>query len=412
MEIYKNLKSQELFERALKTLPAGVYGHQGPASGCFIPVTAFPIFTERAKDSYFWDVDGQRYIDYMCGYGPNILGYCDVDVDAAATAQLKKENCVSVPSRILVDFAELMVDTVDMADWCFFAKNGGDATSLALLTARCATGRKKLIRVKGGYHGVAPWTQKLGYPGIIEEDVSSNLFVEWNDFEGLEKVVSENDGEIAAFISTPYHHPVFEDNVMPAPGYWERVRKLCTDKGIVLIIDDVRCGFRLNVGGSDKYFGFKADLSCFCKALANGYNVSALVGRDALRDAVSNVTYTGSYWLSAEPFAAGIACVKKMREIDAAKICLEKGKKLTDGLVEVAKQNGFTLKVTGAPSMWYMRIADDGSLFLHQQWVAECVKRGVFFTNHHNHFINCSLTDGDLEETLNVADNAFHAIQK
>lgn len=411
MEIYKNLKSQELFERALKTLPAGVYGHQGPASGCFIPVTAFPIFTDHAKGSYFWDVDGHKYIDYMCGYGPNILGYCDTDVDAAAAGQLKKENCVSVPSRILVDFAELMVDTVEMADWCFFAKNGGDATSLALMAARCATGRKKLIRVKGGYHGVAPWTQKLGYPGIIEEDVSNNLFVEWNDFEGLEKAVRENDGEIAAFISTPYHHPVFEDNVMPAPGYWERVRKLCTEKGIVLILDDVRCGFRLDVGGSDKYFGFQADLSCFCKALANGYNVSALVGRDALRDAVSNVTYTGSYWLSAEPFAAGIACVTKMREINAAKICLEKGKKLTGGLVEVAKRNGYSLKVTGAPSMWYMRIADDDSLFLHQQWVAECVRRGVFFTNHHNHFINCSLTDEDIEETLNVADDAFHAMR-
>lgn len=412
MEIYKNSKSRELFERALKTLPAGVYGHQGPAAGCFIPVGAFPIFTEHAKGSYFWDVDGQRFIDYMCGYGPNILGYCDADVDAAAAAQLQKENCVSVPSHILVDFAELMVDTIDMADWCFFAKNGGDVTSLALMVARCATGRKKLIRVKGGYHGVAPWTQKLGYPGIIEEDVSSNLFVEWNDFEGLEKVVRENDGQIAAFISTPYHHPVFEDNVMPAPGYWEHVRKLCTDKGIVLIMDDVRCGFRLDVGGSDKYFGFKADLSCYCKALANGYNVSALMGVNALRDAVSNITWTGSYWLSAEPFAAGIACVKKMREIDAAKICLEKGKKLTDGLIEAAKRNGYTLKVTGAPSMWYMRIADDDSLFLHQQWVAECVRRGVFFANHHNLFINCSLTDGDIEETLNVADDAFHAMKK
>ncbi len=412
MEIYKNQKSRELFERALKTIPAGVYGHQGPAEGCFIPVASYPIFTEYAKDSYFWDVDGNRYIDYMCGYGPNILGYCDEEVDAAAAEQLKKENCVSVPSRVLVDFAELMVDTIDMADWCFFAKNGGDATSLALLVARCATGRKKLIRVKGGYHGVAPWTQKLGYPGIVEEDVSNNLFVEWNDFEGLEKAVQENDGEIAAFISTPYHHPVFEDNAMPVPGYWERVRRLCTDKGIVLILDDVRCGFRLDVGGSDKYFGFKADLSCYCKALANGYNVSALVGTNALRDAVSSVTYTGSYWLSAEPFAAGIACVNKMRKINAAKICMEKGKKLTDGLAVAAKRNGFTLKVTGAPSMWYMRIADDDSLFLHQQWVAECVKRGAFFTNHHNQFINCSLTDGDIEETLNIADDAFHTIKK
>ncbi|MEG1585077.1 MAG: aminotransferase class III-fold pyridoxal phosphate-dependent enzyme, partial [Anaerovorax sp.] len=316
------------------------------------------------------------------------------------------------PSRVMVDFAELLVDTIDMADWAFFAKNGGDVTSLAILTARAATGRKKIMQVKGGYHGVAPVFQKIGYPGIIKEDVVNNLFVKWNDFEAAEKLVKENKGQIAAFISTPYSHPIFEDNELPMVGYWQKIRRLCSDNGIVLIIDDVRCGFRLSTKGSDNYFGFKADLTCYCKALANGYNISALCGIDALRGAVSNVTCTGSYWMSAEPFAAGIACINKLKRIDGANLMIEKGKKLTDGLVAAGKDYGFDLVVSGIPSMWFMRISNDDSLMLHQEWVAECVKRGIFITNHHNQFMNCSLTDEDIAFTIEVAHEAFKVVKE
>jgi glutamate-1-semialdehyde 2,1-aminomutase len=312
----------------------------------------------------------------------------------------------------MIDFAELMVDTVAMADWVFFAKNGGDVTSFAMLVAKAATGRKKVILVKGGYHGVAPWTQKLGYPGICEEDVVNNFYVDWNNFEQVEKIVRENPGEIASFMSTPYHHPVFTDNELPAKDYWQKIRKLCTDNGIVLAIDDVRCGFRLDMEGSDHYFGFKADLECFCKAIANGHNVSALCGIDSLKEAAASVMYTGSYWMSAVPFAAGIACINKLKRFNGPGLMQDLGKKLTDGLVSIGKANGFDLKVTGVPSMWYMRITNDDSLYLHQEWVAECVRRGAFFANHHNLFINCSLTEEDIKFTHEIADDAFKAVKK
>ena len=398
--------------KAVKVIPAGIYGHLGPAEGCFTPVSAYPFFSQHAEGAYFWDVDGNRFIDYMCAYGPIILGYNDEDVDGAALEQLKKGNCVTTPSSIMVEFAELMVDTVEMADWVFFAKNGGDVTSFAIMVARAATGRKKVILVDGGYHGVAPWTQKEGYPGIIKEDVENNFYVEWNNFEQVERIVNENPGEIACFMATPYHHPVFADNEFPADGYWQKIRKLCTDNGIVLAIDDVRCGFRLDMAGSDKYFGFKADLMCFCKAIANGWNVSALCGINALKDAAASVKYTGSYWLSGVPFAAGIACINKLKKINAPKLLQEKGKKLTDGLVSIGKEHGFDLKVTGAESMWYMRITNDDSFLLHQEWIAECVRRGAFFTNHHNHFINCALTDEDIAKTHEIADEAFSVVKK
>lgn len=410
--INKYTKSQEMFKRAFQVIPSGIYGHQGPSEGCYVPHDAFPLFSSRAKGSHFLDLDGNDYIDYMCGYGPNVLGYCDPDVDAAALEQLKKENCVTIPSNIMVDFAELLVDTVACADWAFFAKNGNDVTSLAIMTARAATHRKKIVFFKGYYHGVSPWAQKLDYPGILEEEVCNNLYVDFNDYPSLEKLFSEYKGEIAGIIAQPYMHGNFADNFYPDEGYWQKVRRLCDENNVVLIVDDVRAGFRMDLAGSDHYFGFKADLICFCKALANGYNVSALCGTASLKDTVSSLSYTGSYWMSAVPFAAGIACINKMKALNTPKLFETLGTKVTDGFKAAAKNNGFNLVVSGHPSLFYLRIADDNSLILHQKWVAECVKRGIFITSHHNHFINAALTEEDIKKSIDIAEDAFNALRK
>ncbi|MBQ8439025.1 MAG: aminotransferase class III-fold pyridoxal phosphate-dependent enzyme [Clostridia bacterium] len=409
--IHDYTKSREAFERAVKVIPSGIYGHQGPAEGCYIPIEAFPFFSSRAQGTYLWDLDGNRFIDYMCAYGPNILGYHDPDVDAAAAKQREISDCTTLPNTKMIDFADLLVETVDCADWAFFAKNGNDVTTLAIMTARAYTHRKKIVFFKGYYHGVSPWTQKIDYAGVIEEDVANNIYVEWNNFDQLQRVFEENKGEIAAVISQPYMHGNFMDNELPAPGFWQKVRKLCTDEETVLILDDVRAGFRLDMAGSDHYFGFKADLICFCKALANGYNVSALCGQEFLKNTVSSISYTGSYWLSAVPFAAGVACIEKMKRMNLPSLLIEKGTKLKEGLKGAASRFGYDLHVTGIPSLFYLRLADDPSLRLHQAWIAECVKRGVFFTNHHNHFINAVLSDDDIRETVEIATEAFEAIQ-
>ncbi|MEG2002031.1 MAG: aminotransferase class III-fold pyridoxal phosphate-dependent enzyme [Clostridia bacterium] len=412
MEIYKHEKSDAMLERAGKVIPSGVYGHLGPAEGCFIPISAYPKFSTRAKGSYFWDVDGNKYLDYMCAYGPNVLGYCDEDVDKAALEQISQGNCITNPSYKMVEFAELLVDTVACADWAFFAKNGGDVTTLSIIAARAFTGNKKLIFTEGYYHGVTQWCQRKDNPGILDEDVANNIIVKFNDIEDLKRVIEENKGKIAAFISTPYLHGNFIENVLPEEGYWQAVRKLCTDNGIILIIDDVRCGFRLDLQGSDHYYGFEADMICFCKALANGYNVSALCGKEFLKGAVSGVTFTGSYWMSAVPFAAGIACITKMRAMDGAKKHLALGRKICDGFMKVANENGAKFVVSGEPSLFYLHLAMDDSLIIHQQWIAEMVKRGVFVANHHNHFTNLSLTDADINFSMEVADEAMKVVKK
>ena len=413
MNTYIYPKSVELFNRAKKVIPRGVYGHLGMTY--LTPNDAYPIFGEHAQGAYFWDVDGNKFIDYMCAFGPNILGYNDPDVEAAALESLKKGHCTTKPTVKLIEFAELLVDTIDMADWAMFAKNGNDVTSIALHIARTATGRRKQILVKGSYHGSAPWAQTPDKAGINPVDTADNIYVDWNDIGQIEAAIRDNPGEIACFMSTPYYHPArAPDNVMPAEGYWQKIRKLCTDNGIVLIIDDVRCCFRMDTGGSDKYFGFKADLLCICKALANGWNVAALCGTDALRDASEAAFYTGSFWLSSAPFAAGIACINKIKKINAIDHMYKIGKLYTDGLVELAKSYGFNLLAMGHPSLFFLR-HDLGntelSASMHRFFIAECVKRGVYLTNYNNMFTCYAMTEEDVKFSLEVADEAYKVVK-
>ncbi len=409
-ELDRYKKNMELFSRALKVLPTGIPGHLGPVQSQFIPTSAYPLYAERVKDSYFWDVDGNKFIDYMCAYGPNVLGYNNDVVDAAAKEQYERGNCMALPGKVQVEFAELLVDTIEAADWAFFMKNGGDGTGFARMVAHAATGREKVITVEGGYHGVAPWTQPITHPGVTQGDVQNNLVVPWNDIPAVERLIQEHPNNIAAFMATPYDHRVFADNQLPAQGYWQAIRKLCDKHGIVLIIDDVRCGFRLDMGGSAKYFGFKPDLTCYCKALANGYPISTVVGRDSLREAASKVFYTGSYWSSAAPMAAGIACIQELKRLNGPQLMIEKGTKLTQGLVAAAADAQLDLRISGIPSMFYMRLTNDDSLMMQQEFCAACAERGVFFTSHHNHFINCSLTDEDINKTVEVAAEAFRIV--
>ncbi|MBR5126578.1 MAG: aminotransferase class III-fold pyridoxal phosphate-dependent enzyme [Oscillospiraceae bacterium] len=407
---YSHEKSRAWFDRALNVIPSGVYGHLGPSEGLFLPLEKWPLISSRAEGTYFWDMDGNRYLDLMCAYGPNVLGYGDPDVDRAAMEQLKIGNCTTAPSYKMVECAEMLVDTVACADWAFFMKNGTDATTFANLTARAATGRKKTIFLRGYYHGNQPWAMKADYPGILPEEVANNIVVPWFDLPALEKAWDYAKGDVAALIAQPYDHGNFFDNRCATPEYWAAVREFCTRHGIVLIIDDVRAGFRLDLQGSDHYYGFKADIICFCKALANGYNMSAACGVESLRSAASSLSYTGSYWMSAEPFAACIAAVEKMKRLNTPKLFRQLGTELTDGFVAAGKAHGFDLKVSGEPALFYLRIANDDSLMLHQEWVAECVSRGLFITSHHNHFINAALTREDIALAVDIADDAFSVV--
>ena len=219
---YKVKKSDDLLKQAKEVIPGGIFGHYKYA----VRDTG-PKFFSRSEGAYFWDIDDNKYIDLMCAYGPSILGYKHPEVEEAANSQDSEGNTVSLASPVMVDLASSLVDLVDAADWALFGKNGGDSTSLAVMVARQATGKEKIIKIKDGYHGVAPWMQGKDRPGVIASDDTHVITINWNDLASLENILIEKSSEIACFISSPYDHPTSRDNVLPEEGYWQGVSNLC-----------------------------------------------------------------------------------------------------------------------------------------------------------------------------------------
>ncbi len=407
--LYRFEKSKELFERAVRVIPGGIYGHISPT--LMVP-GYFPYYTAEAKGCRYKDIDGNEFIDYMCAYGPMVLGYSHPHVDDAAAKQQRLADTTNHPGPVMVELAEKLVRMIPIADWAFFAKNGGDMTTYAVLSARAHTNRKKVITVRGHYHGVDTWCTGFGHGGITAEDGLNTLQVRWNDLDDLEQTVKKYRGEIAAFIAMPYHHVAFGQQLLPAEGYWQGIEKICREEGIVLILDDVRAGFRLNLGGSNEYFGFKPDLICFSKAIANGYPLSACVGRKELMTAASKVFYTGSFWMSAVPMAAALATLTELEKSDATTKMAQRGQMLLDGLVEIGSRHGLEITPSGVPAIPFIHFRDDPDLYLNQLFCAEVTGRGSFLHPHHNWFLSAAHEEEDIRETLNHAEEAMKAVKK
>ena len=401
---YEVKKSDEYFTKAKKVIPGGIFGHYKYAvreSG--------PKFFSKSEGAYFWDLDDNRYVDLMCGYGPSILGYNHPEVEEAFKSSSDKGNTVSIASPVMVDLASKLVDMVDIADWALFGKNGGDATSLAVMIAREFTGKKKIIKIDDGYHGVAPWMQDKNRPGVIESDSEHVIKIKWNDLEELENLLGQDNNDIACFISSPYDHPVSRDNSLPNEGYWEKVTSLCKAHGILTIVDDVRSGFRINLKGSNVAFGFSPDMICFGKAIANGHPLASLVGKEEIKTAAERVYFTGTQFFSAPPMAAAIATLNELEKVDAPTKLIDYGKKLNARLEAVASEKGFNLVSSGIPSMPYYRL-EGKSFETHIKWIDECVKRGVYMLSYHNHFISLAHKEEDIDFIESAARQAFESL--
>ena len=397
---YEVKKSDEFFKKAKEVIPGGIFGHYKYAvrdSG--------PKFFSKSEGAYFWDLDDNRYVDLMCGYGPSILGYNHPEVEEAFKSSSEKGNTVSVASPVMVDLAAKLVEMVDIADWALFGKNGGDATSLAVMIAREFTGKKKIIKIDDGYHGVAPWMQDKDRPGIISSDSEHVLKVKWNDISSLEKLLTQNN-DIACFISSPYDHPVMRDNSLAETGYWETVTKLCKKHNVLTIVDDVRAGFRINLRGSNVSFNFEPDMICFGKAIANGHPLAALVGKESLREAAESVYFTGTQFFSGPPMAAALATLNELEKVDAPSVLIKYGEILNQRLENIASEKGFNLIASGMPSMPYYRL-EGVSFETHIKWIDECVKRGVYMLAYHNHFVSLAHSEEDIDFIEAAAKQAF-----
>ena len=397
-------KSDELFIKAKKLIPGGIFGHYKHAVR-----KEGPKFFSKAKDAYFWDIDGNKYLDLICGWGPMILGYNNSKIDKAARTQYDLGNTVSVASPVMVELAETLTDMVDIADWALFGKNGGDSTQLAIMVAREETGKSKILKIKDGYHGANGWMQNKNNPGIINSDSEEVLSISWNDLDEFDEMISSFGSEIACFISSPYDHPTSKDSSLPKEGYWKHIEKKCSENNIVLIVDDVRTGFRIDLKGSHNAFGFSPDLVCLGKAMANGYPISALVGKVSLKDAANKVYFSGTQFFNSAPMAASKTTLEELQDLNAIKIMNTNGLKLKDDLSTSAKAFGLEIKVSGVPSMPYFRIEDQNKDF-HMKWTDECLSRGLYLTSYHNHFLSVAHGEEEIDEIVRIASNAFEAV--
>ncbi|MFK4042560.1 aminotransferase class III-fold pyridoxal phosphate-dependent enzyme [Nonomuraea wenchangensis] len=395
-----------LRERARRVIPGGMYGHQ--RAGLF--PENFPQYLSHGEGALIRDVDGREFVDLLCGYGPIVLGYQHPVVEAAAAAQRRQADCQNAPSARMVELAELLVDVVDHADWAYLAKNGTDATTTCLTIARAATGRSVVLVARGSYHGAAPWCTP-GLAGVLPSDRAALRYFEYNDHASLRAAVDEAGDDLAGIIVTPFKHNDGEDQELVDPAFARELRQVCDSRNAVLILDDVRCGFRLNFGGSWESLGIQPDLSAWGKAVSNGYTVSAILGIEALRDAATSIFSTGTYWFAAVPMAAAIATINAIRDEDGIAAMERAGQLLRSGIVEQARANDLAISYTGPAQMPYFRFLADTDFERMMHFSRVALDNGVYIHPRHNWFVSVAHTDEIVARALAGTEAAFRAVR-
>ena len=352
--------SEQLFERAKKVLPGGV---NSPVRA-YRAVGMAPRFITRADGAYIYDEDGKRYIDYVCSWGPMILGHNHPVIREAVEKAVQDGLSFGAPTRREVDIAELMVELVPNIEMVRMVNSGTEAVMSALRLARGATGRDKLIKFEGCYHGhsdcmlVNAGSSALagGHPssaGVPVGAAKDTLTAQFNDLDSVRELLEENPGQVAAVIVEPVAANMGVVN--PAPGFLPGLRQLCDQHGALLIFDEVITGFRLALGGAQEYFGVKADLVTFGKIIGGGMPVGAYCGSRALLEQVAPcgpVYQAGT--LSGNPvaMAAGLAQLTYLKEHPQVYADIAaKGEKLACGLRAAAAEAGVPVAINQIGSL-------------------------------------------------------------
>jgi glutamate-1-semialdehyde 2,1-aminomutase len=391
-------------DRARRVIPNGMYGHVSTAR----MTPDYPQFFARGAGARIWDVDGNEFIDLMCTFGPILLGHAQPEVDAVAAAAAARGDVLNGPGPEMVELAELLVDRVPHADWAVFAKNGTDVTNLALVTARAATGHRKVLKSRAAYHGIGGWALPDQAAGTTPEDHANTVRFDYNDLASVEAAVEEaGAGDVAAIVCTPYSHDLFVDQEPVAPAFARGVRALCDRIGAALVIDEVRCGLRLDPRGGWEELGIRPDLSAWSKSLANGYPLAALLGADPFREAAGRITATGSFWFAAAPMAAALATIRIYEETDALGTMRTSGARLKEGLRAQAAAHGFDVSVTGPGQLPLLLFADDPEFALVRAWAGACARHGVYLHPVHNWFVGAAHDEATIDEALARTDEAF-----
>jgi glutamate-1-semialdehyde 2,1-aminomutase/spore coat polysaccharide biosynthesis protein SpsF len=367
-----------------------------------------PVFLEKGKGSHVWDVDGNEYIDYAMALGPIILGHNYPAVTEAVKEILEKGTTFTLPHRLEGELAEILCEIIPCAEMVRFGKNGSDATSGAVRVARAYTGRDKIACC--GYHGWQDWyiATTTRNKGIPEEVKKLTLTFEYNKIETLEKIFEENKDQIACVIMEPV------GVVEPKDNFLQKVEELTHKNGAILIFDEVVTGFRFSLGGAQEYFNVIPDLACFGKAMANGYPISAIVGKKEIMKLFEEVFFSFTFGGEIVSIAAAIATIKELKEKRVIEYIWGQGRKLKDGYNLFVRELGLEkyTQCIGYPPRTVITFKDeDGNedLLLKSLFQQECIKRGILFTEAHN--ICFSHTNKDIDYTLRVYRTVLEIIK-
>ncbi|CUS99052.1 glutamate-1-semialdehyde 2,1-aminomutase [Candidatus Kryptobacter tengchongensis] len=425
----KKTKSKTLYTKAQSLIPGGV---NSPVRA-FKSVNSTPLFISKASGSKIWDVDGNKFIDYVMSWGPLILGHSHPEVISAVKGILKNGTSYGAPTEIEVKMAELINKMMPTVELVRMVNSGTEATMSAIRLARAYTGRKKIIKFEGCYHGHADsFLVKAGSgattlgipssPGVPDELASLTLNARYNDVKSVEKLIEENKNEIACIIVEPVAGNM--GVVPPKDGFLEKLRQICDRENILLVFDEVITGFRLAPGGAQEYFGVKADLTTLGKIIGGGFPVGAYGGRKEIMELVapSGPVYQAGT-LSGNPIAmtAGYTTLKILYENRKTfyKQLESKARTLAESFKKIANKNGVKVQINQIGSMLTV-FFNDGEVYDYDSALRSDTRKFARFFNlmlengiylppsqFEAMFLSSAHTDEDIEKTIDAFEKVI-----
>ena len=419
-------RSTALHARAAESLAGGV------STAFRMFERPVPLFIEQACGAELIDVDGNRYVDFVAGYGPVVLGHADPVVCEAVAAAASGTQQVGAQHEGEVVLAEALCDHVPAFERVRLSVSGSEGVHAALRLARAATGRQLVLKFAGHYHGwldgvfTATSHAAPGFPESRGQGVSALAgisVIEWNDEHALREAFASAGSQFAAVIMEAI--PCNQGVIYPRPGYLELVRELCDDAGAILIFDEVITGFRLGLGGAQELTGVVPDLAVVAKAMGNGFPISAFGGRADLMElvATNRVVHAGTYNGGGVSVAAAIATISRLTDptLDAHERMRRLGARLMDGLRAAAARHGHRLVTQGPGPVFFAWLLDDGGVESYRdhlradgttyaRWAELMLSLGIRTLPAGRWYLTAAHTDAHVDETLEMADRAFAAL--
>lgn len=412
-------RSMALYQRALELIPGGTQlvsrRPQRYANG------VSPIYWTRAKGARFWDVDENEYIDWVSGIGAIILGYGNEVVDDAVRQQIGRGTMTSINHELEIELAEELCHTIPCAEMVRYAKCGGEACAMAVRIARGATGRDKILFC--GYHGWHDWYLAANlaadanlnehlFPGIEPIGVPRALAgtaipFPFGELASLGQLLDDHRGQIAAVIMEPLR------SELPPEGYLAGVRKLCDERGVVLIFDEVSCGFRTRLGGIQELAGVTPDMAVFAKAISNGYPMGAVVGKRSVMETAATMFISSTYWSDCIGLVAALTTIRELRRREVPAYLDRLGRELQKRLNQAAAETNMSVRCCGLavhPRLEFQADDDTTKKKLATVYIQEMAKRGCH--GYASFYLNEAQGATEVEQTVGAAREVFALLRE